>query len=306
MDDQSASKLSRDSMSKLITVFGATGQQGGAVMRALLASGGFQLRGLTRNPDGDKSKALREKGVEMMKADLDDPSSVEAAVKGSYGVFLVTNYWEYMDKEREIRQGTTVADACKKANIQHVIYSSLEPVEELIGMPCPHFDAKAAVQKYMDELGLPNTGVCLSAYYQVFAMSAFYHKMDDGTYMYTSCMQGPMDGVSVEDCGPAIASIFNQPDRFIGKKVGLAGDRLTMEEYVAIVAETLGKQIRVNTISYDEFAKLPFPGADDTSVMFRFYKEGSFVRDRALTKELNPKTLRFCEWIECNKELFNF
>ena len=98
-------------MAKLITVFGATGAQGGSVVKALLADGGFKVRAVTRNPDSAKAKALSEQGSEVVKVDMDDKESLKAAIAGSYGVFAVTNYWGMLAEnpdtaqEREIQQG---------------------------------------------------------------------------------------------------------------------------------------------------------------------------------------------------------
>ena len=139
-------------MSKLITVFGATGQQGGSVVRGLLGHGGYKIRGVTRNPDGDKAKALQSQGVEIVKGNLDDQASIEAAIAGAYGVYLVTNYWEMFDKEREIKQGKLVGDACKKEGIKHLIFSGLELVKDITGRDCPHFDGKGEIEKYLDVL----------------------------------------------------------------------------------------------------------------------------------------------------------
>jgi uncharacterized protein YbjT (DUF2867 family) len=284
--------------SKLITVFGATGQQGGAVVRGLQAKGGYIIRGITRNPDGEKAKALQ--GVELVKADLDDAASIEGAIAGSYGVFLVTNYWEFMNKDREIEQGKRVADACKKVGVKHVVYSGLESVKDIMGLDCPHFDGKGEVEKYLDSTKIPNTSVRLSAYYSAFFMLA--QKQGD-SYNYPTIMEGPMDGVAVEDIGPAVASIFGDPDGFIGKKVGLAGDRLTIEEYAATVTKITGIKVNVHHLTTQEYEKL-FKGADDIAAMFQFYSKGNPDRNIVLTKQLNPDTLTFAQWVEQNKDKF--
>ena len=293
---------------KLITVFGATEQQGEDVVGALWGKNQFRLRGITGDLGGEMSKRWQEKGVEMVTVDFNDPSSVEAAVKGSYGVFFTTSYLYKDDQgrmaaseEREIQQGMMIADACKKAKVKHVVYSNLEPIEKAVGIPPPHYDTKAAVQKYIDEIGLPNTGVCLPAYYEMFIMGSLYFKKEDNTYEYVTCMQGPVDSMNIEDCGLAVASIFAQSEWLIGKKVRLVGDQLTVKEYVDIVAKTIEKRIYVKTVSLDEFAnKLPFPGA---AAIFKFYKEGNSERDIAVTKELSVTTERFKAWASNQKEL---
>ena len=176
-------------MSKLITVFGATGQQGGAVARALLAKG-YKVRAVTRNPDSPKAKELQAKGAELVQVkNMDNVASLEAAIKGAYGVFLVTNYWGMFAEnpatayDREIAQGKAVGDMCKKLGVKHLVYSGLQYVKEIIGKPCPDFDGKAIVEKYLDESGVPYTSTRYAYYFENFITITPPQKNDDGTYM---------------------------------------------------------------------------------------------------------------------------
>lgn len=295
-------------MEKIITVFGATGAQGGAVVQALLDEKKFKVRGVTRNVDSSKAKSLKEKGVEMVKADIDDAVSVASALEGTYGVFLVTNFWEYMNKEREIKQGKIVADAAKKAGVQHFVYSGLEKVNELIGRECPHFDGKGVVEDYLQEIDLPNTSVRYGMYYHVLVDPNMFapRKQEDGTYLVVSATQGPVYIVDPADGGPAVASIFNQPKEFIGKKVGLAGDHISMEEIVDLIGKTFNKTVSYQQVPVDVYAAFKFPGAENIAAMFEYYNRHTLVRDIDLTKKLNPKTKNFQEWLEANKTTISF
>ena len=120
-------------MSQFITVFGATGAQGGSVVKALLAGGKFKVRGVTRSLESKKSKLLASQGVDMVQASLDDTYSLHKAISGSYGVFLVTNFWEDMDGAKETRQGKSAVDVCLHEGVKHLIYSGLESAEKKYG-----------------------------------------------------------------------------------------------------------------------------------------------------------------------------
>ena len=111
-----------------------------------------------------------------------------------------------------------------------------------------------------------------------------------------------MDAVRVEDMGAAVVSIFNNPNEYIGKKVGLSGDRLTMNEYAAIISEVTGKTLTYNQVPANVNAKFPFPGAEDLAAMFEFYATSEFVREIPLTRKLNPATQTFRQWAESNKD----
>ena len=295
-------------MAKLITVFGATGSQGGPVVRALLAATGYKVRGVTRNPDSEAAKALKAAGTEVVKGNLDDAASVQSAVSGAHGVFLVTDYgFQLRDsdaaRDKEIAQGKTVADACKKAGVKHLVYSGAEVVKDIIGKSCHHFDSKGTIEKYLDEIGVPNTSVRYSYYYENFILPRPFLKPQekDGVYELTLPMKGPMDAVSYEDGGKVVAAVFGNPQEYIGKKFGISGDRKTLAEYLAIMGELSGKTFKYNEVEVDEFAKFPHPFTADLATMFDFFARGNPSRDIALTKKLNPDVLTFQEWATKNK-----
>ena len=292
-------------MSKQITVFGSTGKQGGAVARSLLDKG-FKVLGVTRNPDSDKAQALKQLGAEVRKGNLDDQASVDAVVEGAYGVFLVTNYWEYTSVDREMAQAKTVAAACKKFGVQHLVFSGLDPVKEVTGKDCPHFDSKAAIERFLDESGIPNTSVRYAAFFENFLEPFLVQKQDDGTALWTVCMQGPMDGISVEEAGPVVASVFANREEFLGKKIGLSSDKIPPEQYMDIMSKVLGKTFKYQYVPVEVYEKFPFPNADDLAAMWDFFERGNPDRDIALTRRLSPKARDFETWVRDNKANFKF
>ena len=146
------------SSKKLLTIFGATGNQGGSVINTVLGSSSlsskYALRAITRDPSKPNAKSLADKGVDLAKADLNDPGSISAAIKGSYGVFAVTNYWETMDKQIEYQQGVNIVDACRAQGVKHLVWSALPHATKISGgtlTKIEHFDSKAEVAEYAEK-----------------------------------------------------------------------------------------------------------------------------------------------------------
>ncbi|KAL2298761.1 hypothetical protein Nmel_014358, partial [Mimus melanotis] len=179
---------------KLIVVFGATGAQGGGVARALLDDGTFKVRAVTRSPGKKEAEELRRRGAEVVKADVDDEASLERALAGAYGAFIVTNFWEHCSKEKEVEQreggcgdvgdvpfpsswlvsrcaqGRRLADLSKRQGLHHVVFSGLENVHQLTGgrLEVLHFDGKGVVEEYFQKIGVPTTIIRLPFYFENF------------------------------------------------------------------------------------------------------------------------------------------
>jgi uncharacterized protein YbjT (DUF2867 family) len=167
---------------KVIAVTGATGAQGGGLVRAILAdpSGGFAARAITRKVDSDKAQALAAAGAEVVAADLDDPASLERAFAGAHGAFCVTNFWEHFSPEKELAQAGNLARAARHAGVVHVIWSTLEDSRRFIPltddrMPTlmghykvPHFDAKGEADALFAQAGVPTTCLRTSFYWENF------------------------------------------------------------------------------------------------------------------------------------------
>src|SRR5512141_1602929 len=140
---------------KIIAVTGATGQQGGAVARKLLADG-WKVRALTRDGSKPAAKDLASRGAEIVPGDMENRSELDAAFKGAYGVFSVQNFWlPNVQYEGEIKQGKNVADAAKAAGVQHLVYSSVGSAHR--GMGQKHFESKWIIEQYIQSLGIPYT-----------------------------------------------------------------------------------------------------------------------------------------------------
>jgi uncharacterized protein YbjT (DUF2867 family) len=167
---------------KIIAVVGATGAQGGGLVRAILSdvNSGFTARALTRNVNSDKATELSKLGVDVVAADLDEIESLKRAFAGAYGAFCVTNFWEHFSPEKELAQATNMARAAKEAGLEHVIWSTLEDTRQWVPlsdnrMPTlmgkykvPHFDAKGEANHLFTDMGVPTTFLLTSFYWDNF------------------------------------------------------------------------------------------------------------------------------------------
>ncbi len=305
---------------KIIAVVGATGAQGGGLVRAILAdrSGAFAARAITRNADSDAAKALARAGAEVVAADVDDEASLARAFAGAWGAYCVTFYWAHMSPEKEIAEARGMAAAAKSAGIRHVIWSTLEDTRRFIPlsdnrMPTlmgkykvPHFDAKGESDHFFTDAGVPTTFLHTSFYWDnliYFGMGP--KKGPDGKYAFTLPMgDRKMPGMAAEDIGRCAFGIFKAGDRFIGRTVGISGENLTGAQMAASLSRALKREVAYNAVPPAVYRGFGFPGADDLGNMFQFYAdfEGPFCasRDPAVARALNPDLQTFDAWLTAN------
>ncbi|KAI0861228.1 NmrA-like family-domain-containing protein [Xylaria cubensis] len=226
---------------KVITVFGATGAQGGGVATTFLGDLGLRsewaVRAVTRDPSKDSAKQLEKKGAEVVKADLDDVESIVNAVKGSHAVYGTTNYWEKASVEVEVQQGRNLADAVKQAGVQHFVWSSLLNITELSKGALPnvyHFDSKAKVESYVRELGIPATFFMPGFYMTGIPGDMLKAQGPDGPWVFalplSADAQIPM--YHPKDTGKYVKAILQNADKLLGKRFLGATAYMTPKEVV--------------------------------------------------------------------------
>jgi len=306
---------------KIIAVVGATGAQGGGLVRAILddKNGSFTARAITRNVNSDKAKALADAGAEVVAADLDDVKSLKKAFEGVHGAFCVTNFWEHLKPEKEISQARNMAQAAKDAGVKHVIWSTLEDTRESIPlsddrMPTlmgkykvPHFDGKGEANAIFKELGVPTTLLVTSFYWENFIYFGMGPKKGaDGKLAITLPMGSrKLAGIAAEDIGKTAYAIFEDGDEMIGKTVGIAGGHLTGEQMAKSLSKALGQTVTYNAVSPAAYRAFGFPGAEDLGNMFQFNSEFEQdccdARNISETKSLNPELQTFDRWLGENK-----
>ncbi|KAE8577532.1 hypothetical protein XENTR_v10022936 [Xenopus tropicalis] len=292
---------------RVVAVFGATGAQGGSVAAALLANGGYTVRAITRDTTKPAALKLKEAGAEVVCADLDNETNVESALTGADSAFVVTNFWEHFNKDKEIEQGKRIADVTKRLGLKHVVYSGLENVKKLTGgkLEVLHFDGKGEVEEYFRAIGVPMTSVRLPSYFENLLTFFRPTKASDGETYNLAIPMGDilLDGMSVSDLGPVVVSVLKCPAKYIGKDIGLSTDKLLVAQYADIMSKATGKTIKDAKISLDAYRSLGFPGAQELGNMFEFYQMKP-VRNVDLTLELNPKAKKFQEWMQQNKDAY--
>jgi len=308
---------------KIITVFGATGAQGGGLVKAICAdpNSEFSVRAVTREPESDKAKALAALGAEVVYGDLGNEESVYKALEGAYGAFFVTFFWAHYSAEQEIAEAALFAKAAKAAGIQHAIWSTLEDTREFVPldddrMPTlkekykvPHFDGKGESNKFFTEAGVPVTFLYASFYWDNFIyFGAGPQRGADGKLALTLPIgEAKMGGIASEDIGKCAYGIFKNPGEYIGKKVGIAGEALSGNEMATALTEALGEPVVYNKVPASVYRSFGFPGADDLGNMFQFYDDFEAqvngLRDVGESKKLNPELKNFKQWLAAYAKL---
>jgi uncharacterized protein YbjT (DUF2867 family) len=306
---------------KIIAVVGASGAQGGGLVRAILndPNGGFAVRAITRDIHAASAKALAAQGVEVVAADLDNPASVKQAFTGAYGAYCVTFYWAHFSPAKELAHAKAMAEAARDAGIQHAIWSTLEDTRTWVPlsdnrMPTlmgkykvPHFDAKGEADHFFVDADVPTTFLLASFYWENLISGLAPQRGDDGRLAITLPMgDKKLAGIGAEDIGKCAYGIFKQGRAYIGERIGIASDHLTGVEIAAALTRALDQEVRYNEVSPAVFRSFGFPGADDIGNMFQFYRDFEQVclaaRDIQVSRTLNPSLQTFDGWLAEHKD----
>jgi len=306
---------------KIIAVVGATGAQGGGLVRAILAdpSGGFAARAVTRDPGSDKAKELARLGAQVVAADIDDEAAITKALRGAHSAFFVTFFWAHFSPEKEQSEALILAKAAKAAGVKHVIWSTLEDSRKWVPltdnrMPTlqgkykvPHFDAKGESNHLFTDLGVPTTFLVTSFYWENLIYFGMGPKRGpDGKLVFTLPMgDKKLPGIAAEDIGRCAYGIFKEGSELIGKTIGIAGEHLTGEQMANSLTRAFGEPVRYNAITPEAYRGLGFPGADDLGNMFQFNRDFAddfcSARNLGVSRSLNPALQTFTAWLDQNK-----
>jgi uncharacterized protein YbjT (DUF2867 family) len=281
-------------------VVGATGSQGGSVVRALVARGEYRVRAMTRAPRSEEAKALAAKGVEMVRGDLDDRRSLRTALAGARFAFGVTSYWEHFDREAEL--GLKLVDALAGSGVRHAVLSSRPSTKRISNgeFSIASFEGKARMEDAALSIGLPATFVHPAFFYENFLSLFVPQRQADGTYRF-GFPQGdtPLAGFAVEDLGEAVADIFARGESLIGERLPLVGEVSTPAEYAEIMSAVSEEVVRYRHVPWEVFLTYGFPGAHDLANTFDFYRtqEARAWTGLITCRALFPGVRRFARWL---------
>ncbi|MGP4021611.1 NmrA/HSCARG family protein [Saccharopolyspora sp. 5N708] len=280
---------------KTILVTGATGGQGGAVARSLL-NDGWVVRALVRDPDKQGAKDVEALGVELVAGDLDDPESLRAAAQGVHGVFSVQPA-DLADPqpEVEVRQGKNVADAAKTAGVAHLVYSSVGGAERKSGVG--HFETKAEIEAHIDGIGVPAT--VLRPVFFMENWSYMVPEADNGARVGSVALDADtsLQMIALVDIGRIAADAFDEPAEFIGKKVEIAGDELTVRQVAEVFTKVDGIPTRFERLPIEELRA----DAEEAANMFAWFNEKGYRADIVALRERYPELLTFEAWWRKNR-----
>jgi uncharacterized protein YbjT (DUF2867 family) len=305
---------------KIIAVLGATGAQGGGLVRSILAdkSGPFKARALTRDVNSEKARALAAAGAEVVAADVDDPATLRRAFEGAHGAYCVTFFWDHFSPEKEFVEAGSMAQAAKDAGVAHAIWSTFEDTRRFVPlqderMPTllgkykvPHFDAKGEANAHFTRAGVPTTFLLTSFYWENFIYFGSGPKRgpDGKLALVFPLGDKKMPSIAAEDIGKCAYGIFKRGRELIGKTVGVAGEHLSGAEMAAGLTRALGEKVTYQDVPPEVYRGFGFPGADDLGNMFQFKRDfnDDYRRARSLefSRSLNPELQTYDQWLSRN------
>jgi len=267
---------------KTVLVTGATGRQGGAVIRHMLPKG-WKLRALTFRADAAAVQRLANQGVEVVRGNLDDPASLERAARGVYGVYSVQDFWS-VGARREVLQGKNLADAAKKAGVQHFVYSSVGGAERASGID--HWESKWEIEKHIRKLSLPATMMRPVAFMENYYIDKVEIAILKGKLVDPISADKPYQTIAADDIGAFVALAFDRPGEFIGAELEIAGSELSNREAAGVFSRVLGRAVR--------FQRLPLPIVrvalgKEFYQMFRWFNNAGFNANIAELRRRYPE-----------------
>lgn len=278
--------------SKTIFVTGATGNQGGAVIKSLI-NNGYKIKALTRNASSERAQKLKHPAIEIIEGDLDEPRDFGDHLQNIDGIFCVLTFENGIDKE--IKRGILLTNLAKDSDVKHIVYSSVAGVDLQTGIP--HFESKYIVEKHLRQMNLPFTIIRPVSLYENFLIPQVKKMIDKGKLPSAINKSVPQQFISAKDIGEITVAVFNNTAEYTGVIITPAAEELTLQQVADIFTESTGKKI--------SFQKMPLFLArllmgKDLYTMFRWVNEngGTFIKDVEAYRADHPGLLRLKDWIQ--------
>ncbi|WP_329389532.1 NmrA/HSCARG family protein [Streptomyces sp. NBC_01351] len=282
---------------KTVVVAGATGQQGRAVTHHLLRDG-WQVRALTRDPDGPRAAALARAGAQVVRAQMEDVGSLKAAAEGAWGLFSVQptvgspGTAPDFTAEDEVRWGVNVAEAAHAAGIGHFVFTSVAEADRHLEEKLPvNLVTKWRIEQHIAALGLPATILRPVSFMENFTGG---YALRDGNLSTGLAPEAPHQIMAVDDVGAVAALAFSRPEEWIGRAVSLAGDELTPVQIAAAIGQALGRPLPYVRIPIDRIRAL----SEDFAYANEWLNELGYRADIPATRAVHPGTMDFHTWLE--------
>lgn len=279
-----------DKTNKVILVTGSTGKQGGATARYLLKDG-WKVRALVRDDNKETSKELQKLGAELFKGDMADADSMDKAMAGVYGVFSVQNFWEH-GYDGELKQGLNVVDAAKKAGIKHFLYTSVGGAERKTNLP--HFDVKFIIENHLKASGIPYT-IIRPVFFMENFDAWFKPAETEGKTTLSMALKSDkkLQMIASDDIGAIAAIVFDDPKKYLGKEIEIAGDELTISQMAEAFSKALGKEVIPNVLPVEVVQS----GSKEVGDMFQWFNDKGYEADIKNVKSIYPGLKNFEQWL---------
>jgi uncharacterized protein YbjT (DUF2867 family) len=278
------------SADRTVLVTGATGQQGGATARRLLADG-WRVRALVREPDAPAARHLASAGADLVAGDMGDRAALDAAMSGVYGVFSVQPAATAPDfNPEEVRFGRNVADAAAKAGVQHLVYTSVGGADRGTGIS--HWNTKWQIEQHIASLDLPAT-ILRPVMFMENHTSPKFGITGEAALIRMIPAATSVQLIAVDDIGAFAALAFADPDFYRGRAIEVAGDELTRDELLAAISHAIGRELDVAPIDRETLARL---GVDPDDVD-RAQSFNGWQADIPSLRKLHPGLMDFQAWL---------
>ena len=264
-----------------VLVTGATGKQGGAVARALLAKGGHAIHAVTRDPESGEAQLLAKAGAKLVEANFRNRGSLIAAMEGMDAVFAMTTFFED-GVDAEIEQGKALVEAAKTSGVPYLVYTSIASADLKTGIP--HFDSKYEIEKHLQTSGLTYAVVAPVSFMENVYFPQALEGLRHGVYAAAMPGDRQLQQIAVEDIGNFTAMVIEQRDRFAGQRIDIGSDELDGNEQATVLSEVLGREIRFQQVPLEAVRQQ----SEDMALMYEWFDRVGYDADIMALRETYP------------------